>query len=85
MDDISNMLAGTEEELVSCKYDVGDSVYIISMNKVRCLRINGVFITVKLDEESGKSYNNVEYELNDIGRCTENVLFATKEELLKTL
>jgi hypothetical protein len=65
---------------VSTKFDIGDKVWYISDNKVNENDITGVSISVDNNE-----LVNVDYTLHFNDKVSENLLFSTKEELIKSL
>jgi len=65
---------------VSTKFDIGDKVWYISDNKVNENDITGVSISVDNNE-----LVNVDYTLHFNDKVSENLLFLTKEELIKSL
>jgi len=66
--------------VVTTKYNIGDTVWFISNDKVSTLDITGFNITV----DSGKTV--IKYNLHyDVEELEEELLFPTKEELLKSL
>lgn len=64
---------------VSSKFNIGDKVYFITDNKVQRSDITGVSISVLGGE------TKVEYTLHFDSTIDENLVFATKEELIKSL
>lgn len=65
--------------VVESKYNVGDTVWCISSNKVKQEKVSGVFIEV--DDDVFILYNVVGCD----EKILENKLFGSKEELLKSL
>lgn len=71
---------------VKTKFDVGDMVYCLIDNKVRCELIDG--ITVKYRDDFDPKEPCVRYHLFGTGRdltFLEGQVFRTKDELIKTL
>lgn len=66
--------------VVESRYNVGDMVWMISSNKTRQEKVSGVFICVRENEVI------ITYTVdgND-DNISENSLFSSKEELLKSL
>ena len=64
---------------VSSKFNIGDKVYFIADNKVQKSDITGVSISVNGGE------TKVEYTLHFDSTIDESLVFATKEELIKSL
>ena len=60
---------------IETKYDIGQEVWVMSMNRPHCAKITGIRI-----EKHGLFYN-IEYLLSK----REEQIFPTKEELLKSL
>lgn len=65
--------------VVSSKYNIGDKVWFISDNKVQQTDITGVSIHI------GKEDPVILYTLHYGNEISEDMVFAKKEELLKTL
>lgn len=70
--------------VLESKYDIGDEVWIISNNVVFRTNVTGIFILVMKGYE--KDIINISYSVSykDI-KYFEDEVFASKEELLKTL
>ncbi len=64
---------------VETKFNIGDNVYFITDNKVQKMDITGISISVNGNE------SNIEYTLHFDTNINENLVFASKEELLKSL
>jgi len=64
---------------VSSKFNIGDKVYFITDNKVQRSDITGVSISVNGSE------TKIEYTLHFDSTIDENLVFETKEELIKSL
>lgn len=66
--------------VVESRYNIGDMVWMISSNKTRQEKVSGVFICVRENEVI------ITYTVdgND-DNISENSLFSSKEELLKSL
>ena len=60
---------------IETKYDIGQEVWVMSMNRPYCAKITGIRIDIH-----GLFYN-IEYILSK----REEDIFPTKEELLKSL
>lgn len=63
------------------KFDVGDTVWVVSNNVVCKLKVDGVYIDASVDT----SEINVSYVLRSDLRFNEEDVYATKEELLENL
>lgn len=64
---------------VETKFNIGDNVYFITDNKVQKMDITGISISVNGNEPK------IEYTLHFDTNINENLVFASKEELLKSL
>lgn len=64
---------------VSSKFNIGDKVYFIADNKVQKSDITGVSISANGCE------TKIEYTLHFDSTIDEDLVFSTKEELIKSL
>lgn len=70
---------------IKTKFNLGQKVYLLRNNKVVCPQIDGIFVRVNALENGEKDISII-YELVELDkRYDEEVLFATKEELLQSL
>ena len=70
---------------VKTKFNLWQKVYLLQNNKVVYLQINGISVRV-IALGGGEKDISIVYELDGLDkRFDEEVLFATKEELLKSL
>lgn len=60
---------------IETKYNIGDEVWVITMSKPYCTTITSIHI----------DKNGLKYNLKYLLAREENEIFATKEELLKSL
>ena len=67
---------------IKTRYDVGDECWIMFADKPRCMKINGVIVENDENEVKTKyTFLNVTETLE----YTEDRLFETKEDLIKSL
>lgn len=66
------------------KYNIGDKVYYLSNNAIECEYIDFITIEVNINNIVRVVYR-IKKSDNSYKWRTENKLFSTKEELLKTL
>lgn len=64
---------------VETKYDLNDTVWYISNNKVNSQKVTGIYISV-----SGLEHIEYYLQFGDV-KYPESILFPTKEELLNSL
>ena len=70
--------------MINTKYSIGDVIYSMSDNKVKSEYVTGI-LTDTYRDHKGNVVTEVRYKTN-ISKClNENVVFSTKEDLLKTL
>ena len=70
---------------IKTKFNLGQKVYLLWNNKVICPQIDGILIRINALENGEKDISII-YELVELDkRFDEEVLFATKEELLQSL
>ena len=70
---------------IKTKFNLGQKVYLLWNNKVVCPQIDGIFVSVNALGNGEKDISII-YELVELDkRYDEEVLFATKEELLQSL
>lgn len=66
------------------KYDIGQEVWFMKENKIRSCGVYG--LKVNREYTGSKGYTNtISYCLNSHGIYDEELLFSSKEELLKSL
>lgn len=71
---------------IKTKLDLWQEVFFLHNNKVQCLQIDSIYIRV-IALGGGEKEIEISYQLNGptTDRFDEKDLFATKEELLKSL
>lgn len=71
---------------IKTKFDLWQEVFFLHNNKVQCLQIDSIYIRV-IALGGGEKEIEISYQLNGstTDRFDEKDLFATKEELLKSL
>ena len=70
---------------IKTKFNLGQKVYLLWNNKVNCPQIDGIIVRVNALGNGEKDISII-YELVELDkRFDEEVLFATKEELLQSL
>ena len=69
---------------INTKYNIGDSIYSMYNNKVFLEHITRI-LTSTIKDHKGNIVIEVRYETNNSRCLYENVVFSTKEELLKSL
>ena len=70
---------------IKTKFNLGQKVYLLWNNKVVCPQIDGIIVRV-IALGGGEKDIYIVYELDELDkRFDEEVLFATKEELLQSL
>lgn len=70
---------------IKTKFNLGQKVYLLWNNKVVCPQIEGIIVRVNTLGYGEKDIS-ITYELVELDkRFDEEVLFATKEELLQSL
>ena len=71
---------------IKTKFNLGQKVYLLWNNKVVCPQIDGISVRVDIALGNGEKDISITYELVGLAkRFDEEVLFATKEELLQSL
>ena len=71
---------------IKTKFNLWQNVYLLWSNKVVCRQIDGISVRVENALENGEKDISITYELVGLDkRFDEEVLFATKEELLRSL
>lgn len=70
---------------IKTKFNLGQKVYLLWNNKVVCPQIEGISVRVNA-LGNGEKDISITYELVELDkRFDEEVIFATKEELLQSL
>lgn len=70
---------------IKTKFNLGQKVYLLWNNKVVCPQIDSIIVRV-IALGGGEKDISIVYELDELDkRFDEEVLFATKEELLQSL
>lgn len=69
---------------INTKYSLGDVVYLMSSNKVLLEHITNI-LTRTTKDHKGNVVTEIRYETNSSKCVNENVVFSSKEELLKSL
>ena len=70
---------------IKTKFNLGQKVYLLWNNKVICPQIDGILIRINALGNNEKDIS-ITYEFVELDkRFDEEVLFATKEELLQSL